>query len=136
MKVTPRMLMAPDGRKLSLTIGRVYEVLGLEADCYRVLSDEDHQPYGNDPVLFEPECFDIVDPEEPDFWQCDQGEEGERYCYPPEWARVGFFEDFHDRIPEVRKEFWNGLKKYYPDTWKERTGQRTTGCSRRGGPRG
>lgn len=103
-----------------MTVGRVYEVLGIEADDYRILNDELAQPDGNRPFLFEPECFDIVDPREPDFWPCDKGEDGERYCYPPEWSRVGFFEDFHDGDARVVAIFWDGVKKYYPDTWRER----------------
>ena len=74
-------------------MGRVYEVLGIEADQYRLLNDENARSYGNDPLLFEPECFKIVDSEVPQLGQCENGEDGERYCYPKEWARVGFFED-------------------------------------------
>ena len=129
MKVTPKNLTAPDGRKLSLTIGRIYEVLGIEANDYRILTDEDQKPYGNDPVLYEPECFEVVDPLEPDFWQCEYGEDGERYCYPKEWALIGFFEDYHDGVPETQEEFWNGLKKYYPETWNQRKNQRTNQCT-------
>jgi hypothetical protein len=53
MKVTPKVLTAPDGRKISLTLGREYEVLGIEADDYRLLTDEKSIPFGNDPVLYE-----------------------------------------------------------------------------------
>ena len=120
MKVTPTTLTSPDGRKFSLTIGRTYEVLGIEADDYRILDDEDSQPYGNDPVLFEPECFEIIDPEEPSFWECEYGDDGERYCYPKEWFHIGFFEDYHDGLSETVVIFWKGVKKYYPETWKER----------------
>ncbi|MGD9128145.1 MAG: hypothetical protein PVH19_12275 [Planctomycetia bacterium] len=122
MKVTPTTLAGPDGRRFSLTIGRVYEVLGIEADDYRLLNDESTQPYGNDPVLFESEYFEVLAPEEPSFWQCQYGDEGERYCYPPEWNHPGFFEKYHDHVPEAIDTFWNGVKKYYPDTWKERQG--------------
>ena len=68
MKVTPRTLTAPDGRIIRLAIGRVYEVLEIAGDHYRILDDEAAPPCGNDPVLYEQECFDLVDPEEPDFW--------------------------------------------------------------------
>ncbi len=124
MKVTPKVLTAPDGRKISLTLGRAYEVLGIEADDYRLLTDENSDPFGNDPVLYESECFEIIDPNEPEFWNCKYGEEGERYCYPPEWCSVGFFEDYHDDVPEAQKIFWNELKRYYPNTWQERKGNR------------
>ncbi len=109
-----------DGRILSLTINREYEVLGIEADNYRILDDENNLPYGNDPVLFEPECFRIIDSTEPDFWICYFGEEEERYCYPIEWNKIGFFEDYHDGNELVRKIFLDGLKLYYPKTYFER----------------
>ncbi len=123
MKVIPIKLIDSEGYTLSLSIDRVYEVLGIEADFYRILDDPEKKPYGNDPVLFDPECFNVVDPQEPEFWICEFGEEGERYCYPPEWSSIGFFEDYHDGIPEVRQIFWNLLKRYYPETWKERKGK-------------
>jgi hypothetical protein len=120
MKVTPINLFPPDGRRISLTCGREYEVLGIEADDYRILNDENTQPYGNDPVLFEKECFKIIEQCEPAFWVCEIGNEGERYCYPPEWSHPGFFEDYHDGKKDVRNKFQNELKNYYPNTWQER----------------
>lgn len=44
----------------------------------------DKLPYGNDRVLFDPDCFRIFDPIEPVFWICEYGDEGERY-YPETW---------------------------------------------------
>ena len=123
MKVKPITLTCADGRRLPLTIGRTYEVLGIEADYYRLLSDENHQPVGNDPVLCAPEYFEIVNSIEPEFWNCRYGEEGERYCYPLTLAQPGFFEDFHDGVLEAKREFWNAVRKYYPDTWNERMGK-------------
>jgi len=122
MKISPIKLKDSEGYSLSLTIDQIYEVLGIEADKYRVLTDPESKPYGNDPVLYDPDCFRIIDPQEPDFWTCQYGEEGERYCYPPEWNEVGFFEYYHDGISEVREKFWNLLKSYYPETWNERKG--------------
>lgn len=130
MKVSPIKLKDSKGNSLSLTIGRIYEVLGLEADTYRLLKDEDAKPYGNDPVLYDLDCFIVIDPEEPDFWICQYGEDDERYCYPPEWNEVGFFEDYHDGKQEVRERFWNMLKLYYPETWKERKGTANIGFQR------
>jgi len=120
MKAKPIKAIAPDGRRVSLTLGREYEVLGIEADDYRILNDPDTWPYGNDPVLFEPECFEITDPTFPDFWVCSTGSDGEQYCYPPEWNKVGFFEDYHDGVETVRKQFWEDLNRYYPLTWHAR----------------
>ena len=51
MKVVPITKTTSDGRNLSLTVGKQYEVLGIEADLYRILNDPGTKPYGNDPVL-------------------------------------------------------------------------------------
>ncbi len=117
MKVVPIKLKDSEGYTLSLSLDREYEVLGIEADTYRILTDLETKLYGNDP-----DCFKIIDPQEPDFWISHYGEDGERYCYPPEWNEVGFFEDYHDGIPEARKKFWDLLRIYYPETWNERRG--------------
>ena len=116
----------PDERwtliRKSLTSGRVYEVLGIEADSYRILNDPETWPYGNDPVLFDPSCFRMVDSSEPSFWVCRKEEEGERYCYPLGWDAIGLFEDYHDGVEEVRQRFWEDVRRYYPETWQERKG--------------
>ena len=119
MKVKPIKLETIDGRIFSLTLNKVYEVLGIEADNYRLLDDGNKLNDYRDPVLFEPEYFEIIDPGEPDFWVTEIGEEGERYCYPLEWLPVGFFEDFHNDIKIVKETFWSGVEKYYPYTWHE-----------------
>lgn len=112
---------ASNGTVLSLTMGREYEVLGIEADDFRILNDPDSKPYGNDPVLFDQEYFEVTDTTEPAFWACSFGENGERYCYPPEWSNPGFFEDYHDGVEEVINQFWGDLRRYYPLTWQERS---------------
>jgi hypothetical protein len=99
-----------EGHQLSLTLGQTYEVLGIEADWYRILNDH------RDPVLFDPHCFSIVDPVEPAFWLRSLGDDGELYAYPPAWNAPRFFEDFHDRVPRVRAQFWEDLRRYYPRT--------------------
>jgi len=127
-----------------LTQGRPYTVLGIEADSYRLLHDdlrsEGNKPvygsrwsrpdlrleeentarpypdqYAPAPTVFPPELFEIVDSSEPDFWVCKFGEYGERYCYPAEWMRVGFFEDYFDRLPEAHTLFWNVYYKLYSE---------------------
>ncbi|MEJ1356937.1 MAG: hypothetical protein RPU52_08105 [Candidatus Sedimenticola sp. (ex Thyasira tokunagai)] len=45
-----------------MTIGQVYEVIGIEANDYRIINNE-KQPY-----LYNPEQFEIVDPNKPLFW--------------------------------------------------------------------
>jgi len=108
---------------LSLTVGREYEVLALYGEDYLILNDPETKPYGNDPVLFHNSCFEITDPTEPNFWKCEFDEDGERCCCLPSWDSEGFFEDYHDEIREVKKQFWKDLEKYFPETWRERTQQ-------------
>jgi hypothetical protein len=119
MLVTPTTLDSDDGRRLSLTVGRTYEVLGIEADDYRLLSDE-AASFANDPLLYPAKCFRILDANEPAFWVCTRGEDGERYAYPTEWNGRGFFERYHDRVHAVREQFWSDLRRLYPKTWQER----------------
>ncbi len=98
----------------SLTVGKRYEVLGICSDNYRVLDDS------NDPVLFDPSCFQVVDNAESEFWTNEWGDEKERYAGPKDWERPGFFEDFYDGEPTAYSKFWNDLRELYPRTWKER----------------
>ena len=90
----------------SLTLGQTYEVIGIEADDYRIIDDT------GDPVLFDAACFDVVDATEPAFWESSWAE-GVCYAYPPEWNRPGFFEDYHDRNEAVCHKFWQDFERYY-----------------------
>jgi hypothetical protein len=115
MKVALESRLAPDGSNYwSLTPRRVYEVLGLEADWYRLLDD------CNQPFLFDPACFKVVDGTEPLVWESKLGEDGERYAYPTEWNLPRFFQDWHERVPEVRQAFSRGLAAWFPETVAER----------------
>lgn len=110
MKIILRNPHSADGRYLrSLTVNREYEVLGIEADDYRLLNDV------GEPALFDAQCFEIVDPHEPAFWSSQYGEEGERYAYPPGWGVPGFFEDWHDGVKIVRRVFAEQLAHWYPE---------------------
>ena len=110
MKVVLRNPHTSDGRDLrhSLTVGAEYEVLGIECDSFRLLTDD------GEPVLFDPACFDIVDRAEPIFWKSSFGVEGERYAYPPGWDVPGFFEAWHDRNELVREVFVEQLAYWFP----------------------
>lgn len=105
--------------KLSLTVGREYEVLAIYGDDYIILNDPETKPYGNDPVAFHKSLFQIVDSKKPDFWQVEDTADGEKCFFPPNWEG-SFFEEYHDGIEIIRKQFWNDLKEYYPETWKKR----------------
>ena len=52
MLVSPTTLETEDDRQLDLTVGRIYEVLGIEADDYRLLSDEKAQEGLTRPSLY------------------------------------------------------------------------------------
>jgi hypothetical protein len=96
----------------SLSEGTVYEVLGIEADWYRLLSDR------GEPVLFDPRWFQVIDPTDPGNW-VSVVEDGVRYAYPPGWGRPGFFEDWHDGVPEVRSQFRHQLATWHPAVTSE-----------------
>lgn len=112
--------ITPEGCELNLTLGRHYEVLGIEGNDYRILADEDSISFPNEPFLYDPGCFQVVDSCEPPFWLVELGQQNEKYAYPEEWASVGFFEDYHDGVEPVRKQFWDVLRRLYPKTWSER----------------
>lgn len=109
MTVILREPYRPDGRGfLRLTVRKQYEVLGIEGDWFRILDET------GEPVLFDPQCFEVTDPAEPDFWLSFVGDEGERYAYPPEWNVPGFFEKWHDGNVVVREAFAAQLAARYP----------------------
>ncbi|WP_125931918.1 hypothetical protein [Thiosocius teredinicola] len=120
MIVTPTKEYDSEGSRIRLTLGKEYEVLAIEAGFYRVLTDPELIPYGNDPVLYEASCFNVNDGEEPSFWVTET-HEGETYRGPFVWLRY-FFEELHDGNAKAREEFKCQLKKYYPRTWRERYG--------------
>jgi hypothetical protein len=78
-----------------LTVGNVYRVIGIEADDFRILNDEGL------PYLYPHQLFAIVDDQEPRSWIIEYGDAGERYAYPSELNRVGFFEDYFDGDQEA-----------------------------------
>jgi len=89
----------------SLTPGRVYEVLGIEADDYRIQNDD------GEPYLYPPVFFTIVDAHKPEDWVVEVGEDGETYAYPPELNAPGFFEDYFDDDPDATLIFRRYLQK-------------------------
>ena len=118
MRVVLRNPHAADGRdfRYSLTVGREYEVIGLYSDDYQLLNDKD------EPIQYDTCCFEVTDPAEPPFWVSEIGEEGERYAHPAEWPLSGYFEDWHDGVPEVVAGFWSDLPRLYPWTAMTRLG--------------
>ncbi len=90
-----------------MTVGHVYEVLGIEADSYRII-DNTHMPY-----LYNPNQFEIVDALRPHFWVSELGDDGEEYAYPKAWHLVGFFEDFYDGNKDAISIFWAECERLY-----------------------
>ncbi len=89
-----------------MTIGKIYEVIGIEADWYRLISDDD------DLYLFPLDRIEIIDRSEPDFWVSEIND-GVRYAMPFTWSQPGFFEDYHDGVEAVVKKFWEECERYY-----------------------
>ena len=87
-------------RKQYLTPGKVYEVIGIECDDYRIVNDRNDPRLGMDPVLYPPKLFVIVDATEPPDW-VSRVDDGCRYAYPPELNARGYWERYHDGIPEA-----------------------------------
>ena len=90
---------------VSLTKGKGYEVIGIEADDYRIVNDD------GEPVLYSPRLFHVVDRSRPKDWVKAHGEGGELYAYPPETGAAGFFEDWHDGVASARRVFTRFLRK-------------------------
>ena len=105
------------GRIIDLSVGCEYEVLGIEADYYRLVPEKCKEFGKLDPFLYDSDCFEVVESAEPSFWECDT-DDGVRYCYPQEWNRPGFFEDYHDGNKAVQMRFWSDLSRLYPRTWE------------------
>jgi len=97
MKVTLKKSL----KKHSLSFGKVYHVIGIEADNYRII-DDDGEPY-----LFPSRYFYIVDRKRPEEWIITYGEDNEKYAYPKEMNEPGFFEDYFDNDEKTKKIFWN-----------------------------
>ncbi|MFI8384406.1 hypothetical protein [Pseudomonas sp. NPDC079086] len=102
-----KVISVSNSKSNKLTYGKTYEVIGIEANSFRIVNDL------NDPCLYEPSDFEISDPTEPLFWISSLGEDGERYAYPISWSSPGFFEDFHDHIAGVVKQFWQEYRQLY-----------------------
>lgn len=90
-----------------MSIGHDYEVIGIEADYYRVINDD------KEPFLYNPNQFKVVDSIEPQFWVTEYGEEGEKYSYPPTWSATGFFEDYFDGVKKIVNQFWSDYERLF-----------------------
>jgi hypothetical protein len=86
----------------SLTIGKTYTVVGISDTWLRLIDD-----YG-EPVLFEPDVFDVIDDSIPDTWIFEYfTEDGETYFHadPSGLHERGFYEDYFDGHAYAIKRF-------------------------------
>ena len=99
----PEMIVKLNKNKAYQNINpnNIYFVIGIEADYYRILNDL------GEPYLYPPNIFKIIDKTEPEDWDTEYGEDGERYSYPIILNQVGFFEDYFDGKENSISIFWN-----------------------------
>src|SRR5688500_14543164 len=89
-----------------LTAGHPYLVIGIEADDFRILNDQGR------PYLYPSRLFTVVDRREPEDWETELGEDGERYAYPAPLNGAGFFEDFFDGEVKAVSAFWRVVNEH------------------------
>lgn len=92
---------------LHLTPGRVYTVVGIEAEYYRVISDN------LEPILYAKELFEIIDPSYPSEWIRREFDDGEYYIEPLEFSGVGFFEDYFEGDEKAKDIYSSYLKSNF-----------------------
>lgn len=83
-------------------------MLAVEGDMYRLLND-----FG-EPTLHEVKAFECTCDEHPDFWVSIH-DEGDDYDGPQCWNSPGYFEDWHDSVPDVMLDFERVIKIRYPE---------------------
>jgi hypothetical protein len=74
----------------NLAPGRVYEVIGLDDENYRVVND------AGEPILYPKALFEVTDPTIPQEWVRRDYVDGEYHHDPPEFSDRGFFERYFD----------------------------------------
>lgn len=89
-----------------LTPGQPYAVIGIEADELRILNDQGR------PYLYSPDLLARCWAAEPADWEIEIGDDGERYAYPAQFNRAGFFEDFFDEKREAIATFWRVMNQH------------------------
>ncbi len=94
----------------SLSLNREYRVLAIEADSYRLLS-------GDEPCLYEPVFFAIIDPTEPEDWREEFGDEGERYTRPVAFESHTW-EAYFDHDAAARRMVGAYLDRCAPCFWE------------------
>jgi len=87
----------------NLTPGKMYALVGISQDSFRVLNDNE------EPVIYPKNMFDEIDLVIPGDWIWQRYSEDEYCVNPPELASPGFFEDWFDHKSEALTVFDNYL---------------------------
>lgn len=88
----------------NLTVGKVYDVIGVEGEYYRIINDS------NEPILYTKELFEIIDSNIPSDW-IETRFDGEIFIEPMETSKPGFYEDYFDGIPYAIETYRRLLKR-------------------------
>lgn len=94
-----------EGMIHSLSLRAEYEVIGIEADLYRILNDQ------GEPCLYPPKIFRVINRARPKHWVTTR-EDGAEYAYARTLNRPGFFEDYFDHKPAARRAFHRYLNRH------------------------
>ncbi len=87
-----------------LTIGKVYDVIAVEGEYYRII-DDDHEP-----ILYNRKLFEVVDSNIPPDW-VETIFDDEIFIEPLDTLKPGFYEDYFDGVPDVVQRYQQLLKK-------------------------
>lgn len=98
-------MVVDEGSHLTLTIGKLYFVIGLEGNYYRIVDDM------GEPLLFHQDLFDVIEPNIPNDW-ITKNEDGETFITPPELSEQYFYEDYFDGVKDVVEIFEKFRTKY------------------------
>lgn len=90
---------------VNITVGKVYHVIGLDHDSYRIINDLD------EPIIYKKSLFDTIDGAIPSDWVCVKYSDDEYYINPVEFSSPGFYEDLFDGNAEAQEVY----KKYRID---------------------
>jgi hypothetical protein len=108
MKVRAKSLVhdrvADESEHRRLSVGTVYDVVGLDSENFRVIDDSDQ------PFLYSKALFEIVDPSIPGDWITETRDDV-YYTDPPECAARGFYEDYFDGVASAVGAFEDFRKR-------------------------
>src|SRR5690349_12693430 len=108
-----RALGSTDKHK-GLTPGREYVVIGVDHTSYRIVDDD------ADPVLYEKEYFEVVEPSIPVSWVRQDYDDGQYFIDPPELSGRGFYEAWHDRDEKARSLFASSYSRIVAEAQAKR----------------